>query len=800
MRTTTALNYEALPDQGRLALTLHLTDGGQYGFNRQQRQVHALGRDHAMLMVEVAGNVTDVNEPIALRVASTASVREDATEGTRIVAVEVVDPDEDIGTAIKLIPELRSMPASLAPALALANFSSVSDNRSRWDLVVANASLLENAGDGRTFELEIVVAENRTANPTRASARLALTVTDVVHAFVVPALGDLMLNLSEQQALDTPSGLVLREELFSLSADVQRDYDEFWFGRLRVVDAQARAGAMSYNDAITRARALVGEERFNLLDLRTRGPMVDLLLGEARLIEDKLIGNRIELMLNLVDPSGAVAPAALPVEVAILSPEASDRVRFADADDGFGMEVPSAYTFEYTQSDYAPALSGSVCDGADPAVNITIDGNCYATVRLEDGRDYVQRDRAGQGYFGDADEALRNGTGAEIGLVFTNAEVNVSALGIYTLNAEGNLRVADAEFAQFFEIEAVARYLADGAVRPALVVRPRELAVLDRTTGQPLADQSYLALDTLPLSSAVARRNLQFFVVAVEDGGDANNARQRAIAQLNFEIRAVGNVPAEVRELQLADTYDLLMDGGARITENGLPDLVNNVSQALNITVVNPDGPETNQSVDVVVEVVATEARSDGNLNPTTGEATGHALIRLGAAATSNVSFTLADGANVSMQRMPFQLARNAYGRALVRVTLIEKDRAGQPLRDGMQVNHYALVVARRDPPTVVVTNVTVDGQPSGQAMEDGFGPSPQLRFELNSTAFGPPWSQRLTNVMVTARTQQPFPILTTRGPASITDGGIIQTVTQAVNYVQHAHGTTDLTIRCHHR
>ena len=69
LRTTTALNYEALPDQGRLALALHLTDGGQYGFNRQQRQVHALGRDHAMLMAEVAGNITDVNEPIALRVA-----------------------------------------------------------------------------------------------------------------------------------------------------------------------------------------------------------------------------------------------------------------------------------------------------------------------------------------------------------------------------------------------------------------------------------------------------------------------------------------------------------------------------------------------------------------------------------------------------------------------------------------------------------------------------------------------------------------------------------------------------------
>ena len=290
LQTTTALNYEALP-QGRLALTLFLTDGGQYGLD-PQRRVYALGDGHHNVTVAVGGNVTDVNEPLALRVASTAAVAEDAAVGTRIVAVAVVDPDGDVGTARKLITQLRSEPASLAPALALVNFSVVSANRSRWDLVVANASLLENAGDGRTFDVMIMVTENRSDAPTRATARLALTVTDVVHDFVVPDLTNLALNISEQQALDASSGLVLREDLFSFSADVQADYDEFWFGGFRAVDMQARAGEMRYAAAIETALALQREETFNLLNLRTRGDTVDLLLGETRLIEDKLIGAR----------------------------------------------------------------------------------------------------------------------------------------------------------------------------------------------------------------------------------------------------------------------------------------------------------------------------------------------------------------------------------------------------------------------------------------------------------------------------------------------------------------------------
>ena len=714
LRTTTALNYEALPDQGRVALTLHLTDGGQYGYDVQQRRVYALGRDHEMLMVEVDGNITDVNEPIALRVASTALVREDAAVGTNIIAVEVVDPDEDIGTATKLIPELRSVPASLAPALTLANFTSISDNRSRWDLVVANASLLENAGDGRTFDVTIMVTENRSDAPTSATARLALTVTDVVHPFVLPDLSGLMLNLSEQQALDTPSDLVLREELFSLAA-TQADYDEFWFGRFRVADVQARASAMGYTQDIEAADALIGEAAFDLLNLRTRGDAVDLLLGEARLIEDKLIGEEVRLAVELVDPSGAVDLATVAVLVNILPADASDRVRFADAVNGFEVEVPSAYEFEYTQSDYGPVLSASVCSDADPAVNISIDGRCYATVRLEDGRDYVQRVRADQTYFGRTDAALRNGTGAEIGLAFTDTEVNVSALGIYALDAEGSLRAADTEFEQFFELVVDQRY--GTASRPALVVRPRELAVLNRTTGQPLANQSYLALDTLTLSSAVPQHSLQFFILAGEANGDVTNATQRAIAQLNFQV-AAANLNAPVEAALVLGNHRLAPDAPLMLVENGvghgLEAAVNTPMPILNLSIRNPDGFERSQSVAVTVDVVATRAgeTGSGSFDLDLGEARGRDLVRLGAEADARHQLNIILGSNQTVRAvLPFQLARNTRGGALVRLRLVEMDAAGVEVAN--RLAYYELQVRDGEVQPPVPAQLGVNGLPS---------------------------------------------------------------------------------------
>ena len=804
VRTTAALNYEALQaGRGRLALTLNLTDGGQYGYERARQRPHALGRDAQVLMVEVDGNVTDVNEPLLLRAPAMASVREDASVGTRIVAVEVIDPDEDVATRARVGIAVRTRPAALTSALGLANFTQVSANTSRFELVVGNATLLENAGDGRTFEVALVVTENRTDAPSTATANLALTVEDVVHPFVAPALGDLALNISEQQALDRGSGFVLREALFRLGA-TQADYDEFWFGRFRVTDVQARATGMNYGDEIEAAPALQNERNFNLLALRTRGADVDLLVGEHRLIEDKLIGEQVRLDLALVDPSGAVAPVLVSAPVRILPPRTADRVQFADAGDGFGTEEPAAYLFRYTQSAYAAELGASVCSAEDRVANISIDERCYATVLVagDAGRvNYARRDRSEQMYFGGPDAALRNGTGGEIGLALTNSAVNVSLFTIYALDEQGDLRAARNAFERYFEWEVDQAYGADS--RPALVVRQREFAVLNRTTNQPLANQSYAALDTLPLSGADPRQTLRYFVVALEDGGNARNATQRAIAQVNFLVEATNlNQRAEVVNLTLGDhslspatPFELVENG----VDRGLAGAVNTLSDILNITLRNLDGYERNQSVRTTVDVVATRGDEEGpsgmdSFDLTSGMASGADLARVGATAAARRVVNISLGSNHTVDAvLPFQLARNTHGSAFLRVRLVENDAEGNEV--ARAYTYYELRVGDGELQPPVIADLTVGGfaSPAGENALDALGENLDLRFNLTLPQAGLPRNLTLVQATVTGRSAA---LQVTAADANVMQrNATTATVTQPLDHTLHRYGVTRFTV-----
>ena len=803
--TTAALNYEALQaSRGRLALTLNLTDGGQYGYERARRRPHALGRAAQVLTVAVDGNVTDVNEPLLLRAPAPEPVREDASVGTRIAVVEVIDPDEDVATRARVRIQARTQPASLTPVLGIANFTQVSANTSRFELVVRNATLLENAGDGRTFEVELVVTENRTDAPSTATANLALTVEDVVHPFTTaPVLANAgNLNLSEQQALDQGSGFVLREALFRLG-ETQADYDEFWFGRFRVTDVQARATEMNYGDEIEAAPALQNEEAFNLLALRTRGEEVDLLVGEHRLIEDKLIGEQVRLDLALVDPSGAVAPVAVPVPVRILLPRTADRVQFADAGDGFGTEEPAAYLFRYTQSAYAAELGAAVCSAEDNVANISIDERCYATVLVADGNrrvNYVQRDRSEQVYFGGPDAALRNGTGGEIGLVFTDREVNVTTLGFYVLDEAGNLRAALNEFEQYFEWEVEQAYGADS--RPAVVIRQKEFAVLNRTTNQPLANRSYAALDTLPLSGADPRRTLRYFVLALEDGGDARNATQRAIAQMNFLVEATNlNQPAVVNVT--LGGHRLLPNQAFTLVENGvdrgLAGAVNTPSNILNIAIRNPDGSERNQSVTATVDVVATRGDEEGpsgmdSFDLARGTASGTGLARVGAMASARRVVNISLGSNHTVDAvLPFQLARNTHGSAFVRVRLVENDAEGNEV--ARAYTYYELRVSDGAIQPPVIADLTVSGlaSPAGENDLDALGEDLTLRFNLTLPQAGLPRNLTLAQATVTGESAAL--------QVAAADANVMQrnattaTVTQPLSHALHRHGPTTFTV-----
>ena len=803
VRTTAALNYEALQaGRGRLALMLNLTDGGQYGYDRARQRPHTLGRAVQALTVAVGGNVTDVNEPLLLRAPATESVPEDASVGTRIAVVEVIDPDADVATRARVGIAVQTRPAALTSALDLANFTQVSANTSRFELVVGNATLLENAGDGRTFEVALVVTENRTDAPSTATANLALTVEDVVHPFVAPALGDLALNISEQQALDRGSGFVLREALFRLGA-TQADYDEFWFGRFRVTDVQARATGMNYGDEIEAAPALQNERNFNLLALRTRGEEVDLLVGEHRLIEDKLIGEQVRLDLALVDPSGAVAPVAVPVPVRILPPTTADRVQFADAGDGFGTEEPAAYLFRYTQSAYAAELGASVCSAEDRVANISIDERCYATVLVADGNrrvNYVQRDRSEQAYFGGPDAALRNGTGGEIGLVLTAREVNISTLGFYALDEAGNLRAALNEFERYFEWEVDQAYGADS--RPALVVRQKEFAVLNRTTNQPLANRSYAALDTLPLSGADPRRTLRYFVLALEDGGDARNATQRAIAQVSFVVEATNlNQPAVVNVT--LGGHRLLPNQAFTLVENGvdrgLAGAVNTPSNILNIAIRNPDGSERNQSVTATVDVVATRSDAEGpsgmdSFELASGMASGTDLARVGATAAARQVVNISLGGNHTVDAvLPFQLARNTHGSAFLRVRLVENDVEGNEV--ARSYTYYELSVSDGAIQPPVIADLTVGGfaSPAGENDLDALGEDLDLRFNLTLPQAGLPRNLTLAQATVTGESAAL--------QVAAADENVMQrnattaTVTQPLSHALHRYGATRFTV-----
>ena len=721
-----------------LDLTHIFNDGGQYAYALARGQAAAMGGGHQSVSLKVNGTITDINEAPRLAFWAPAvdaridevPLVEDAAVGTIALRVRAEDPE---GMTANLTYTLTTEPASLAAAFNASAVVAVFTNEGRaatWPLRVADAAALENAGDGQIFTLTLTATEPG-RDGLRISEEIAVEVVDVVQPFNTNGAHTDNINITEQQALDAAGrDLVLRDPLVRL-AEVQPDYDEFFFGTdVRFGEVTVQKGALTYATAGV-AAGLEDAPKFNLLTLRRTGlrtrtaadDSIALLLGEEELIEPNLLGQRVILAVELTDPAGGVEDAVFTAPVDIL-PTRPAGLAFGSAN-ATGPRVPAAYNFAYQQSPYVAPLRAGACAAEARARNITIAGQCYPTVWVEDaaGRAfYVARDASAQEHFVPDQATRRAAANQEIGLIFTDVPgVNINLAEdvlIYGLDGEGNLQDARAAFETYFTLTVNNSYAQDGAARPALALRHRNYAVLNRTSGAPFANRPYAALDTLPLSGADPQRTLRYFLVAVDGAGNANNASHRAIAQVNV---VVGNAPAEVRELRLADTYDLLA-GAAIIAENGLPELVNNPMLALNITVANPDAADTYQSVEVVVDVVATatSARSDDAFNLATGVATGNELVRLGETAASNFTFTLGSGVNRSAQRIPFQLARNAHGTAFIRVTLSERDRNGAPLRDGLQTLHYELEVRPGEPPAIRVVNLTVDGQI--QAREDGFG------------------------------------------------------------------------------
>ena len=814
-------DYEADAD---LVLSHAFTDGGRYVY--AGGQYASSGTDQQTVTLAVNGTVTDINEPPRLSFVGgtrTADSRlvldEDAAQDASVVGVRAEDPE---GLVANLSYTLTTAPASLAAVFnttAAVPVISADGRVATWALRVDNPDALENAGDGAIFTLRLAATD---VAGLGAAATLGLEVRDVVHAFDLTMANTTNINITEQQALDDANH-VLRANLLRLVA-AQPDYDEFFFGtNVRVGDVDVRAGALTYADAAV-AAGLHDEERFALLRLQPVGrntaaaadDAVHLVLDEARLIEQNLLGPQVTQMVRLTDPSGGVASVQLPVPVDVVPPmPVGLAFGRADAADRAVPRVPAAYTVAYRQSAYVQPVAARACTaGSDQ--HIMLEAECYPTELVADAsgqrRAHIARDLSRQMHFGAARATLRNLDNQELGLSFTDISgVNFSIaeedVQIYVLNAEGALQDGRASFDRFFTIRVNNSEVVGGRPQPVLWVQHKQYEVFNRTTGQRLVNRSYPALDTLAFQPGQANQVLTYFVLAV-DGGQATNASRRALAQLNIDVASVAARQARVAELQVLG--DDLLDGET-IGENEWARIVNNPLPELRLVVENPDGVSTNETVDVLVEVVASETsiRSDGLFNGTAGNATGNQLVRLGANAADTFAFTLAAGTERSArQNIPFALARNVYGRALLRVNLTERDDTGALVPDGSQARYFELVVEDRPTGDLVVDALTVGGSASevdedaAVLTTDPADPTDLLilRFLVRGDGFAPPREQILQGVRITATNVTGIAHLRVR-PGTVADLGDgpdtrTKVVRQVLDYTEHGFGTTRFAIR----
>ena len=365
----------------------------------------------------------------------------------------------------------------------------------------------------------------------------------------------------------------------------------------------------------------------------------------------------------------------------------------------------------------------------------------------------------------------------------------------------------------YFQYRLNTSYAVGGVNRTALLIEQKRHAVL-YANGSVNPDAHYAALDTLPLDSREGnqQRVLSFFFVA---GDGATNASRRAIAQLNVEVNSAGlNVRARVAELRLGGIFfpvDPEPDKRIGFAENGAGavgfpvNVVNNLDDVLTMTIENPDSAERNQTVRATVDVVAADTDTNdpamaGTLNVPAGTASGNALVRLGSNADAQERLAIGLGVRNVTEMLLFQLARNVYGSAYIRVRFEERDDQDQLIEDDPYYEYFAIEVTNVAEVASRITDIRV-ANASSPVDEDGFGTaSPQLNITLTNEQFRSPRNLGLTNVDVSSSTS-PYAGLVVAPdemPEVVVPVGRInvQHVLHDLNYTMHAHGTTTFMVR----
>ena len=504
---------------------------------------------------------------------------------------------------------------------------------------VTDAAALENAGDGMRFTATVRVFENGTGLASEPVS-FVIRVEDVDHRLNVPTL--VGLNISEQQGLDAVTDAargILLESVFAYT-EVQPDYDDFFPGtQVRLADVAAAIRPVTFERQEFGAR-LHNEELFGLFVLEPneseRG--LRLRLGEGRLVEQNLLGEALNLNLELRDPTDPAAAlpgraASLKAAVDLLPPSAPEELEFAI---GSGEKRrPAAYELFWAQSPYGEELAASACAGEN-ATTVRIDARCYAT-RLLAGPtgdlSAVMRRSENQRYLterGRAPVALVDADGRSVGFRFTEASGNVTAWNVRRLTADGRLGDAEAYFNDYFTLEFNASYdtAAGGEPVPAMVLKPKFYQLRNTSAGAAgdavLAGSEYPALDTLPLDFNRQEETLSYFIEVFngDTGSDARrNASRRALGQINIRVMAAGlNERAFLSSLSLGDV-PLSNKSMTVLNENHFQAAVNNLTDILRFTAVNPDAAAEGQRTEITLEVIANarNEQSESQLDLQTG-------------------------------------------------------------------------------------------------------------------------------------------------------------------------------------
>ena len=198
-----------------------------------------------------------------------------------------------------------------------------------------------------------------------------------------------------------------------------------------------------------------------------------------------------------------------------------------------------AYSFLYSQSDYAPPLSTSLLQSSTSFNGrAVVNSNTISdSVRPEEGSVIRVSDRLGHPVYDTL--TLDNQVYIERSVSLNSFEVNislgsaVSGTEVLRVYSDGGLnRAGENEFSQYFNLELVNS--PGNSVTDTLRITQKQLSGIDENNNT----RTYNALDTIPLFiNNEERRILNFFVHA---GTDLTNASRRAIAQFNVEVEAVG--------------------------------------------------------------------------------------------------------------------------------------------------------------------------------------------------------------------------------------------------------------------